>query len=230
MKLKDLFYKFKYENGKNYTRFLFFKFIEQAFIVPPPIKTCKRIKVNKKAKFILSQYNVGHIGRCSYTQPDLYCHSRKTTIGSFCSIGPRVVLGHGEHPVSYLSASPYFYFKELGYMDFTKVPKHQEFWEVKPIHIGNDVWIGDGVFVKNGVTIGDGAVIGARAVVTKDVPPYAIVVGQPAKILKYRFPQEIIDELLELKWWDFDDDIIRQIPYDNINETIKYLRGFKTNR
>ena len=77
-----------------------------------------------------------------------------------------------------------------------------------PIKIGNDVWIGVEAMILDGVTIGDGAVIGARTVVTKDIPPYAIAVGVPAKIVKYRFEQEVINRLLEIKWWDFSDDKI----------------------
>lgn len=79
--------------------------------------------------------------------------------------------------------------------------------------IGNDVWIGWGVLIKGGVTIGNGAVIGARSVVTKDVPPYAVVAGVPAKVIKYRFEQEKIDLLQQLQWWDWDIDRI----YENLD-------------
>ena len=79
--------------------------------------------------------------------------------------------------------------------------------------IGNDVWIGWGVLIKGGVTIGNGAVIGARSVVTKDVPPYAVVAGVPAKVIKYRFEQEKIDLLQQLQWWNWDIDRI----YENLD-------------
>ena len=84
--------------------------------------------------------------------------------------------------------------------------------------IGNDVWIGWGVLIKGGVTIGNGAVIGAYSVVTKDVPPYAVVAGVPAKVIKYRFEQEKIDLLQQLQWWDWDIDRI----YENLDR----LRNF----
>jgi acetyltransferase-like isoleucine patch superfamily enzyme len=135
----------------------------------------------------------------------------------------RVVIGHGKHPLNFLSTSPYLYFDELEYKDPNQVT-HSEFWKCEPVEIGNDVWIGDGVFIKNGIKIGDGAVLGARAVITKDVPPYAIVEGCPAKIIKYRFSEEIINELLKLKWWELDDNIIKKIPYDNINSAIKFIK------
>lgn len=242
MKVSELFYKVKYKNNKKHVRFLCFRFEEPLppqkpipaakpvtphFILPPPFQDRNKIQVSSNARLTLSSWNVKNIGNYSYTNPDLICQSSKTTIGSFCSIGPRVVLGHGKHPISYLSTSPYFYFEDLDFMDFSSVPKHQEFWDIEPIHIGNDVWIGDGVFVKNGVTIGDGAIVGARAVVTKDVPPYSIVVGTPAKVIKYRFSQEVIEELLELKWWDLDVEILRKCPYENIDVAIKYLKEMK---
>ena len=82
-----------------------------------------------------------------------------------------------------------------------------------PIHIGNRVWIGAGAIITRGVTIGDGAVIGAHSVVTHDVPPYAIVVGAPAKVVRYRFKEEEIDELLQIRWWEWPEDRILQMGY-----------------
>ena len=87
----------------------------------------------------------------------------------------------------------------------------------------NDVWIGDGAFIKNGVTIGDGAIIGAKAVVTKNIPPYAIVAGIPAEVIGYRFDEKTICSLLESKWWNLPDDTIRQIPFDDIEKAVEFL-------
>ena len=88
---------------------------------------------------------------------------------------------------------------------------------------GNDVWIGRGAFIKNGLTLGDGCGIGARSVVTKDVPPYAIVAGNPAKLIRYRFSEDIIEKLLELKWWELDDDFLRLLPFEDMQKCISML-------
>lgn len=214
--MKNPFYSIKYKNNHKIIRILFFK---MKFKLAPDAK-----EIVDDGLIHLYCKPLKHLGKCTYMQLDTYIQNEDDIIiGAFCSIGSRVVLGHGEHPMNYISTSPYFYFDNIGYKTKDMV-SHNEFWEIPPIHIGNDVWIGDGVFVKNGVTIGDGAIIGARSVVTKDVPPYAIVVGCPARVLRYRYDRETIDELLRLKWWDLDDDIIKQIPYDNVEESLKFLR------
>lgn len=93
------------------------------------------------------------------------------------------------------------------------------------------MWIASGANVLHGVTIGDGAVVGAGSIVTKDVPPYAIVVGNPARILKYRFDDKIIEELLKIKWWDFSDEVIKgniELFESSITmETIQRLKELK---
>ena len=90
--------------------------------------------------------------------------------------------------------------------------------------IGNDVWIGTGVCVLSGVHIGDGAIVGAHAVVAKDVPPYAVVVGNPARIVHYRFPPDVIKKLLKIKWWDLKYDKIKEIFHlmKDVNTLIEY--------
>lgn len=212
-KIGQWFYHRKYTGNICTTRILFFRFSCDA----------NNPKGKKFPPMKLATPKIKKLGKYTYCASDLTICGENTSIGSFCSIGPQVTLGHGEHPLDYLSTSPYFYFAALGFKNH-KMPAHEEFWQAAPIHIGNDVWIGDGVFVKNGVTVGDGAVLGARSVVTKDVPPYAIVAGVPAKIIRYRFDEPTRQELLRLKWWELEDDIIRQIPYDNISAALQFLR------
>ncbi len=126
-----------------------------------------------------------------------------TTIGSFCSIASYCSIGGGAHPLNTVSTSPVFYEGKNGFnKHFSSIFVEKN----KAIEIGNDVWIGEAVFIKDGVKIGTGAVIGAHSVVTKDVPPYAIVAGTPAKVIRYRFDEETIQRLLDSKWWEWPDD------------------------
>ena len=131
-------------------------------------------------------------------------------IGKFCSIacGAKFILNSANHSLSSLSTYPFPIFFEEWNLDVKNIT---EAWDNKgDIVIGNDVWIGYEAVILAGVTIGDGAVIGACAVVTKDIPPYTIVGGVPAKPIRKRFPQETIDLLLKIKWWNWPEERIRQ--------------------
>ena len=134
-------------------------------------------------------------------------------IGKFCSVacGAKFLFTSGNHSLSSLSTYPFpIFFEEWG-LEGKNIASA---WDNKgDIVIGNDVWIGFETVILSGVCIGDGAIIGARAVVTHDVPPYTIVGGVPAKEIRRRFPQETIDRLLALKWWDWDrEKIKRNLP------------------
>ena len=195
------------------------------------IRTKRKLSAQELAcslEATLTSPKIAHVGRNTYCGTNFYCPNfKETTIGAFCSIGDNVELGHFIHPLSMLSTSPYFYTPHLKYKS-TSTPSHEEYNALPPpIMVGNDVWIGRGAFIKNGLTLGDGCVIGARSVVTKDVPPYAIVAGNPARIIRYRFDEQTISKLLEIKWWEMDDDIIRNIPYDNIDKAIIFLEKQK---
>ena len=134
----------------------------------------------------------------------------KLTIGRFCSIacGARFLFNSANHTMSSLSTYPFpLFFEEWG-LDRTNVT---DSWDNKgDITVGSDVWIGYESVIMAGVTIGDGAIIGTRAVVTKDVPPYTIVGGLPAKPIKKRYPEETIAALLELRWWDWPRELIAE--------------------
>lgn len=132
----------------------------------------------------------------------------KLIIGKFCSIacGAKFLFTSANHTLSSLSTYPFPIFFEEWDLDVTDITTA---WDNKgDIVIGNDVWIGYEVVILSGVTIGDGAVIEARAVVTKDVPPYTVVGGVPARPIKKRCPQDTIDALLAIKWWDWPEERI----------------------
>lgn len=146
-----------------------------------------------------------------------------STIGKFCSIGPNLISGWGIHPTNGISTHPMFYStKKQNGMTLSSENKTVE---LLPINIGNDVFIGMNVTILDGVTIGDGAIIGAGAIVSKDIPPYAIAVGNPIEIIKYRFDNVIIDKLNQIKWWDFNIEELSMIEqhFFNVDEFIKIV-------
>ena len=131
------------------------------------------------------------------------------SIGKFCSIGPNFCCGLGVHPTNGISTAPMFY--STAKQNGTTLCKENKLEESLHTTIGNDVFIGANVTVLDGVTISDGAVIGAGAVVTKDIPPYAIAVGVPAKVVRYRFDEKTIKAMLEKQWWNGTEEDLQQV-------------------
>ena len=129
-------------------------------------------------------------------------------IGNYCSIAVNVIIGGDEHSINTLSQFPFKNITE----------------ENKKTTIESDVWIGAGAIIKRGVKIGTGAVVGAGSIVTKDVPPFAIVVGVPAKIIRYRFPEELHQKILDSKWWTYDKSILDKLDFNNVEEDLEKLK------
>jgi virginiamycin A acetyltransferase len=146
------------------------------------------------------------LGKHSYTGINTVIMHAK--IGAFCSVSWNVSIGGANHDYTRVTQHSFLYNSHDKLRPLNEPVAYDRFSD--PVVIGNDVWIASGAVITRGVTIGDGAVIAANAVVTKDVPPYAIVGGVPAKVLKYRFSRDIIDLLLILKWWAWSSDDIRQ--------------------
>jgi len=160
-------------------------------------------------KSITIQHSL-HLGAFSYAVSGFLFATR---IGRYVSIAEDVQIGRHGHPIEWASTSPYFHRHHRHALDAVVAKaadvKPQQFLlgkrgqKVKITTLGNDVWIGHGAFIVPGVTIGDGAVVGAQAVVTKDVPPYALVAGSPATVRKMRFPDRVIERMQAVRWWRY---------------------------
>ncbi|MDR2309127.1 MAG: CatB-related O-acetyltransferase [Paucimonas sp.] len=142
------------------------------------------------------------------------------SIGRFCSISTGVVLGQEKntHPVDWLSTHPFQYTGTD--LEYTA--------RIDLATIGHDVWIGHSAMVMEGVTVGTGAIIATRSVVTKDVPPYAVVAGVPARVVRYRYPPEMIERLLASQWWERDIEQLRNLPLNDPDACLEALESMPT--
>ena len=154
-----------------------------------------------------------------FTYVSDHCWIIKAEIGSFCSIASNVWIGGGKHPLNFVSTSPVFYSENN---ILKKCFNRIDFQEYEKTTIGNDVWIGSNVFIKGGVSVGHGAVIGAHSVVTKDVEPYSIVAGNPAKLIRKRFDDLTVQKLIKSQWWNFPDKILNERAA-NFHDVSKFL-------
>lgn len=146
------------------------------------------------------------VGKYTFINKNVIVDKNTESIGRFCSIAYGVKIGLGNHPLDRISTHPFSYSKKYGFVNQDSTFSSQI--SEKTI-IGNDVWIGANSIILAGVKIGDGAVIGANSLITKDVEPYSVVVGSPAKHLKYRFGESTRKDLLIEKWWNWSDDKIK---------------------
>lgn len=191
---------------------LFRRGISLFAVISSDSRISKKSRIYRFVKILGSE-----VGDFTYIGPHSWLVS--ATVGKFCSVAPNCKIGLASHSLDFLSTSPIF----------TEVKNGTGYsWSEKnffnpstPVIVGNDVWIGERALIMGGVKIGNGAVIGAGAIVTKDVPAYAIVAGVPAKIIRYRFPQEQILALEQQQWWNLSEEQLR--------ERIKDFQSVKTN-
>jgi acetyltransferase-like isoleucine patch superfamily enzyme len=174
-----------------------------------------------------NQNRIRNVGKHTYGHHniEIYYWGENTwlDIGNFCSISGHihVYLG-GNHRTDWATTYPFGHINQNTFSSFSGEGHPQTKGDVK---IGNDVWIGTHVTIMSGITIGDGACIASNSVITKDVEPYSIVGGNPAKLIKKRFTDKTIETLLELKWWDMDDYSINQMtPYLCSSDFESYLQ------
>jgi acetyltransferase-like isoleucine patch superfamily enzyme len=182
----------------------------------------KDSKIDKTSK-VCSGSHVVETYMDKYSYIGNYCTVVNSEIGKFCSIADNCIIGGASHPISWVSTSPVFHqgknvlkknFSQIGFVPTTKT------------YIGNDVWIGNNCLIKSGIKINHGAVIGMGSVVTKDVGLYEIWAGNPAKLIKKRFTDKTIDDLLAIKWWNLRDEDLGKISnnFSAVQEFIEINR------
>lgn len=185
-------------------------------------------------KWMTIQHSL-RMGAFSYGVSGFYFGCR---IGRYCSFGEAVQAGRHPHPMHWFSSSPFFYQPYADVLDQPLPSTHtltpvRDFKRRSPpvvartTHIGNDVWIGHGAFLLPGITVGDGAVIAAMAVVTKDVPPYAVVAGSPAKVIRYRFTATHIERLSASRWWQYAPWQLKGARVDDIGAFLDLVSSLR---
>jgi len=196
-------------------------------------KSIQGVLVYERPTFVFNPRRIksSTLGAFSYINGNGSSAMYRCKIGRYCSIGEDVVIGPPEHPVDLLSTHPFTFARPDHLPGFYAVP---EFAKLAPdataaelplppwTELGHDVWVGAGGFVKRGVRVGHGAIVAAHAVVTRDVPPYAIVTGTPAKVMRLRFSDAIVERLLKLEWWNYDLAPHKQaLDFSNVERVVE---------
>ena len=202
------------------------------------------VKLNPGARIIKSRL-LGplYLNRNSQVGPDVTvgkyfgmnesCFVARATVGAYGAIGARTSINPFNHPTDWLSINEFQYHPN----SFDWVPEYNDFERLsrtpdmfRHVTIGNDVWTGHNVNIMSGVSVGDGAVVAAGAVVTRDVPPYAIVAGVPATVKRFRFSESVIERLLALKWWDLELSELSGMPFRDVERCIGMIEEIRARR
>jgi acetyltransferase-like isoleucine patch superfamily enzyme len=206
-----------------------------------PLFHMKIVKLNPGAKIYKSRLaGPTYLDRNSRIGPDCevgryfgmneHGHLSRSTVGHFCAFGARNAINPFNHPVDWLSIHEFQYqpasFDWVDeYNDFRREERTPDMYG--RVTIGSDVWTGHGVTVLTGVKVGDGAIIAAGSVVTRDVPPYAVVAGVPATVKRMRFPDATIERLQRLRWWDLPLPLLSGLPFRKIDECLDRLEDIR---
>jgi acetyltransferase-like isoleucine patch superfamily enzyme len=177
------------------------------------------VKINHSVSVLEVEF-----GAYSYVAP--YTELNYVSVGRYCSIGPHCRLFGSAHPTQWLSTHPFTHQSMFGHsVDYEPSLAFEGY--SKATNIGHDVWIGVNAIIRPGVRIGHGAIVGAGAVVAKDVPDYAVVVGNPGKVIKHRFSEKVIERMLKVQWWRFDMPRHmadrRDLPFDQPEAMLDYI-------
>ena len=209
-----------------------------------PVFLHEIIRLNPGARIIESRaLGPVFLNRLSQIGPDVTvgkyfgmnenCFVARATVGAYCAFGARTAINPFNHPIDWLSIHEFQYHPR----SFDWVPEYNDFDRLertpdmfRHVTIGNDVWTGHNVNIISGVSVGDGAVIGAGSVVTKDVPPFAIVAGAPAQVRRMRFPERTIERLLQLKWWDLELSELSGLPFRDIDRCLDRIQEIREHR
>ncbi len=202
------------------------------------------MKLNPGARIITSTINGPlYLNRHTQVGPDVvvgqysgmneHCFIARAQLGAYCAIGARTAINPFNHPTDWLATHEFQYHPK----SFDWVPEWNEFKRLERtpdmfehVTIGNDVWTGHNVNIMAGVNVGDGAVIAAGSVVTKDVPPYAIVAGVPATVKKMRFDERTIERLLKLRWWEFELSDLSGLNFRDVQHCLSRLEELRAKK